>query len=290
MSSLMPISVITVVYNDISHIKSTMDSVISQDYPKIEYIIIDGNSTDGTKEFIESSIKSMCDIALSSEDKCYIEATHRTKTGFTFKFLSQKDDGIYDAMNKGIDLLSGTWCNFMNCGDTFYAADTISSLFTKLLEIEYRDNIHVIYGNTNMIFDDTHSVIRYGKDTKPVTYSHHFVHQSAFIKKELCQTKYNTNFKLASDAEFFVRAYNAGMGFKYIPVVVSNFDANGVSSKPSFQAFKEICAICAKYNRLYLLHFSLRYIFLIVPRGILTTIIPSRLKNRFRVIASRKYS
>ncbi|WP_300733969.1 glycosyltransferase [uncultured Helicobacter sp.] len=134
MSANLPcVSIITIVYNDREHIKDTMDSVISQDYPMIEYIIIDGASTDGTKAFIESYIASMCDITLKDTQRFYMEATHRTKAHFTFKFLSQKDKGIYDAMNKGIDLATGEWCNFMNCGDRFYAHTTIRELFERYL-------------------------------------------------------------------------------------------------------------------------------------------------------------
>lgn len=130
------VSIITIVYNDKNHIKETMDSVIYQDYPCIEYIIIDGASSDGTKEKIESKIQSLSHITKEEEtfqentkSRFYLEAIHKNNPHFTFKFLSQKDSGIYDAMNKGIDLATGEWCNFMNCGDRFYSHSTIRELF-----------------------------------------------------------------------------------------------------------------------------------------------------------------
>lgn len=131
-----PVSIVTIVYNDISHILETMDSVINQDYPCIEYILIDGASTDGTKQAIESKITSLARIDRHEEeaDKSYLEATHTKKANFRFKFLSQKDNGIYDAMNKGVDLATGEWCNFMNCGDRFYAQNSVRELFRQFLE------------------------------------------------------------------------------------------------------------------------------------------------------------
>lgn len=135
-----PVSIITIVYNDLSHIIETMDSVISQDYPCIEYILIDGASTDGTKQAIESKITSIARIEHHEEEvgKSYLEAIHAENPNFHFKFLSQKDDGIYDAMNKGIDLATGEWCNFMNCGDRFYTQNSVRELFKQFLE-NYRE-------------------------------------------------------------------------------------------------------------------------------------------------------
>ncbi len=147
------LSIITIVYNGKSHIIETMESIINQTYKHIEYIIIDGASNDGTKELIESKIKSIayitkesiqdsslescinnkmqCNSIDSNHFRFYLEATHKDNPNFTFKFLSQKDNGIYDAMNKGIDLATGEWCNFMNCGDRFYNKDSIKNLFTE---------------------------------------------------------------------------------------------------------------------------------------------------------------
>lgn len=132
------VSIITITYNNIAHIVKTMDSVTKQDYPQIEYIIIDGASNDGTKEKIESEIQSLSYIIKKENtfqehtgSRFYLEAIHKNNPNFTFKFLSQKDKGIYDAMNKGIDLATGEWCNFMNCGDKFYETDSVEKLFNE---------------------------------------------------------------------------------------------------------------------------------------------------------------
>ena len=99
------ISIITVVYNDVEHIEETIKSVISQDYQNIEYLVIDGNSTDGTLE--------IC--------KKYSESISR--------IVSESDTGIYNAMNKGVKLASGEWLFFLNSGDVFYDEKVISNIF-----------------------------------------------------------------------------------------------------------------------------------------------------------------
>lgn len=98
------VSVITVVFNDVKHIKGTMESFFSQTYENKEYIVIDGGSTDGTKEIIERYADRLA------------------------YWCSEPDGGIYDAMNKGISHATGGWINFLNCGDRFCADDTIEKV------------------------------------------------------------------------------------------------------------------------------------------------------------------
>ena len=101
------ISVVTVSYNAVDTIERTILSVLNQTYSDIEYIIIDGGSTDGTVDLIKKYADKI-----------------------TY-WVSEPDQGIYDAMNKGIDVATGEWINFMNSGDSFYRQDVLSSLFDK---------------------------------------------------------------------------------------------------------------------------------------------------------------
>ena len=101
------ISVVTVCYNAVETIEKTILSVINKTYQNIEYIIIDGASTDGTVDIINR---------------------YRDKIAY---FVSEPDKGIYDAMNKGINAATGDWISFMNAGDTFYCNKTIHRLFHR---------------------------------------------------------------------------------------------------------------------------------------------------------------
>lgn len=107
------ISVVTVSYNAVLTIEQTILSVINQTYPHIEYIIIDGGSTDGTVDIIKKYANRIA------------------------YWVSEPDKGIYDAMNKGIRTAKGEWINFMNAGDLFYSKDTLEKVFSKSIN----DNI-----------------------------------------------------------------------------------------------------------------------------------------------------
>lgn len=109
MEKKLKITVITVVYNGIDYIEDTILSVINQDYSNIEYIIIDGKSDDGTMDIVEK---------------------YATKISY---WVSESDNGIYDAMNKGIKVATGDWIIFMNCGDYFFSSDIITQVFSQML-------------------------------------------------------------------------------------------------------------------------------------------------------------
>src|SRR5579862_3140474 len=115
------LSVITIVYNNVRDIERTMLSVLGQTYPGIEYIVVDGLSTDGTLDIIK-------------------KYSDRINT-----FVSEKDEGIYDAMNKGLALATGDYVLFMNSADEFYSTETVSDVFASA------ENTDIYYGETEMI-------------------------------------------------------------------------------------------------------------------------------------------
>jgi glycosyltransferase involved in cell wall biosynthesis len=110
------ISVITVVYNAQKTIEQTMLSVLNQTNKNIEYIIVDGVSTDGTLDIIKNY-----ELKIKSGEFSNI----------SFRYISEPDKGIYDAMNKGIDLATGEWINFMNSGDRFYDSEVLQNVFNQ---------------------------------------------------------------------------------------------------------------------------------------------------------------
>ncbi|PAF48098.1 hypothetical protein BKH46_01950 [Helicobacter sp. 12S02634-8] len=265
------VSVITIVYNDAPHIAQTIESVLSQTYPHIEYIIIDGGSTDGTQGIIQS----------------YIDTSPPKALHTITKFISEKDKGIYDAMNKGVALANGSWCNFMNSGDRFYSPTSIQEVFAQYPTTP--TEISVLYGDTQIVFDTQHSKILTSQNTHH-KYHHHFTHQSSFIATKLLKTyPYNTAFKIAGDTDFFTKIYHLGYRFQKVNAIICTFDLNGVSSTLSWQMFAEDCQIGYQYNKLYPLFLASKYVFYVIPRTLLRKLIPAKYKNLARSKWGAKY-
>lgn len=277
------ISIITIVLNDKNNIIKTMESVLCQTYKNIEYIIIDGKSNDGSKEIIQNKILDLCDEIKNvvKDNNSYIEAIKRDNPNFIIKFLSQKDAGIYYAMNKAIYFISGSWCNFMNSSDTFYNCDVIKNIFKNNFK-----NIAVIYGNTQMIYDSKNSKILYSSHNHK--FHHKFIHQSSFINSKIIKKyKYDTNFKIAGDSDFFTKIYNKKHKFLYVDEIISSFNLSGISSKISYQMFKEDCKIGYKYNKFYPIFNTLKLLFRDIPRLFLRNILPDGIRNKIRVKFSK---
>jgi glycosyltransferase involved in cell wall biosynthesis len=215
------ITVITVVYNGEQFLEQTIQSVINQNYDNVEYIIIDGGSTDNTLDIIRQ----------------YEHAIDY--------WVSEKDFGIYDAMNKGINLATGRWINFMNSGDYFYNKDILKSIFIKQSIQDYQ----IIYGNQE---------VRYTSGLKKMVQAGHvenlwkcsqFCHQAAFVNSQYHKAHlFNLNTKIVADFEFFYLAWANGVKFKPIAETVCSFDVGGVSNGGSMKVFWEIAKIQVQYG------------------------------------------
>lgn len=193
------ISIVTVVRNAESAIEKTIKSVIVQDYPKIEYIVIDGDSSDLTKIIINTHISDI-DV-----------------------FISEPDEGIYDAMNKSLALASGEWVLFMNAGDTFYNSEVLSQLESALCS-----NADVILaGVLEVLVDDLETRIfkKYPRSLKKIWYQMPTSHQATLVRRQtLNQYKFNTQFKWCADHDLLVRLYQEGKVFLFQNVILSVFD------------------------------------------------------------------
>jgi glycosyltransferase involved in cell wall biosynthesis len=147
------ITVVTVVFNNVTSIEKTILSVLNQSYSNLEYIVIDGGSSDGTLEVIEQ---------------------YKSRIS---QYVSEPDQGIYDAMNKGINIATGEWINFMNSGDQFSDEDTLSRVFNSVVP----KGIKFIYGN---FYVD--GGLRQSKKLFHASYKKgHILHQSVVYKREL---------------------------------------------------------------------------------------------------------
>ena len=216
----MKITVVTVCYNAKDAIKKTIESVIEQDYKNLEYIIIDGASTDGTQEIIEEYRKR-----------------------FPIILVSEPDKGIYDAMNKGTQLASGDWLNFMNAGDTFYRQDSILQA-TKFLSAE--DDI--IYGDTEIIYHDFKTIKKEPKPNK--LWMGRIPHQSAFIKSSTMKKYgYNENNKIVADLEFFMNVYFNDGKIKKINQIVASFAKDGITEKLDEQVIIDAQKTVKKFKK-----------------------------------------
>lgn len=211
------VSVITVSYNAESTIRKTIESVLYQTYPYIEYIIIDGASTDTTYGVI-----------------CEYDEKFK-KRGIPYIHISEPDNGIYDAMNKALDYCTGEWVNYMNAADCFFQDTTLEEVFIK----EQRDDISCIYGNAWIVQGDRKYFRRAGQ-MDVIYFRNPIIHQSAFVRNNiLCKYKFDTHYEIVADYDFFLKIYLDGEKFERIDCDIVLFDVWGASHKEWKKTSKE---------------------------------------------------
>lgn len=207
----MKISVITVCYNAADTLDKTIQSVLGQTYHDMEYIIIDGGSSDGTVEIIRRYANRLA------------------------YWVSEPDEGIYDAMNKGIERATGEWINFMNCGDYFYKKNSIETVFN---DIDFCNNADVVYGDS-LEKDNNDSVIyKYASPhtfllNKYPIYRHgaSFVRTSIHKRNKFDLSKRN-QFGYALDYNCIFSLYNKGARFCKTDEIIMIYSKEGVSDNP----------------------------------------------------------
>ncbi|PSW89640.1 glycosyltransferase [Photobacterium angustum] len=195
----MKVSIITVCFNAGDVIGKTINSIIKQDYDNIEFIIVDGLSTDNTKVIIEENINDV-DV-----------------------YISEKDLGIYDAMNKGIKLSTGDWLIFMNAGDVFASSDVVSNIVDC---IHKSNNINLIYGNYIIS-----NVEKSQKLSLTFLMSHMLNHQSVFYHSSIIKNEtYNLKYKFCADYAHLINAFPKTRSIHFNKAI-SIYDNNGISSQ-----------------------------------------------------------
>ena len=198
----MNISVITVCFNSKDDLRKTLDSVLSQTYVDMEYLVVDGGSRDGSVDLLRA-----------------YESKFKAK-GISFRFVSEKDKGTYDAMNKGAMMAKGMWINYMNAGDTFYRNDTLVRFFSHNIEVD----AGVVFGNTCQVFDFGTGIAKYEDYLKdnPVM---PFCHQSCFVLTTLMQHyKFDMSYRIVADHDLFYRLHTDGVKYQYIDEVVASYN------------------------------------------------------------------
>lgn len=205
----MTLSLITPTYNSSKTIARTLDSVVAQNYPDLEYIIIDGVSQDDTLKII---------------------AGYQSK--INIKLISEPDNGIYDAMNKGIKLASGEIIGILNSDDFFFDSNVLNLVSESFLD----NKVDIVYGDIKYFSDNTYKTNRYWKTGK---YSERKLnngwiipHPALFVKKTVYDRAglYRDDFKIAADYEFILRILKKyQFNLKYIPQIFVKMYAGGTS-------------------------------------------------------------
>lgn len=204
----MHLTIVTINLNNCKGLQKTIESVLHQDFSEFEYIIVDGDSTDNSVE----TIKNAAELAT-----------------VPFYWISEPDNGIYEAMNKGIRMSKGEYLLFLNSGDFLVDNDVLNKVF----QIGFSDDITIgncdVSRNGKVIFhaippDEISFAAFYGR-TIP--------HQSAFIKRSLFKKfgLYNENLRLHSDYEFFIKTLIINnCSYHHIPLTIANYNLEGLSS------------------------------------------------------------
>lgn len=199
----MTFSLITINYNNRDGLQKTIDSVVAQTFRDFEWIVIDGGSTDGSRELIEQF------------------ADH-----FAY-WVSEPDGGIYNAMNKGIDAAHGEYLQFLNSGDWLNAPTTLQEFFATPFEGD------IVYGDQDYFTNGILTESRKHPDHLSLKYLYEWSlgHGSSFIKRELlAREHYNEDYRIVSDWEFFLKMALRNATFVHRPVTVACFDMSGISS------------------------------------------------------------
>ena len=216
------LSVITIVFNNVRDIERTILSVLNQSYSNIDYVVIDGGSDDGTLEILNN---------------------YRSRIS---KLISEKDQGIYDAMNKGLAHATGDYVVFMNSGDEIYAPDTVEKIFSTQADAD------IYYGETEM-FDENWKSLgqRRHKAPKHFTwkdfkYGMSISHQAIYIRRAIT-AQFNTRYKLSADIDWILNAAKKAQRIVNTNMYVAKYLVGGMSKKKHKQSLVERFHIFSKH-------------------------------------------
>lgn len=203
------ISVITVVYNDVRHIADTMESVFTQTYPAIDYIVIDGGSSDGTVEVVRR---------------------YEDRLGY---FVSEKDDGMYDALNKAIAIARGEWVVVLNSGDTFCTP----SVLEDVIRFGVDEETDIIYGNSIEVDGNSERYLKAGDDPAELAIHSIYRHGSSLVRTEvhksfLYDLTKRPKLGYALDWDAIYRMHSAGKRFRKVDVFIETYQREGMSNHP----------------------------------------------------------
>ena len=211
------VSIVTVTYNCVGTVEQTICNVLGQTYPNIEYSVIDGASTDGTREVIEK---------------------YASRLDY---WVSEPDKGIYDAMNKGIKAATGEWILFRNAGDYFFKLTTVEDVFNWYEE----RGEDLITGGMRCFNSHGYKDTVYKYADVVVWQNAYIKHPATFIRLSIQKSEmYPTDYKIASDYYFFQKLVLRGASMAEYDGIIALFDnETGISSTNILQSWQEITDI-----------------------------------------------
>lgn len=224
------LSIITINFNNLEGLKKTAESVINQTWKDFEWIIIDGGSTDGSKEYIVTLYDNLNDSGWNP---------------ITY-WCSEPDKGIYNAMNKGIANANGEYLNFMNSGDCFYGSNTLENVSTFINS----GNADVYYGDLSIVNGTVIIEQRNYPDRLDLfdLYFNGLGHQAQYFRASLLMNNgFDEEYKIIGDHAKNIEFMMKECSFNHIPFNVAKFDGNGISSKIHAGKMSEVRTIESKY-------------------------------------------
>ncbi len=225
------ISVVTITFNNLTGLKKTVNNYKNLITSNSELIVIDGGSTDGSEKYL-TTIKSLSNDSI--------------------KTISEKDNGIYDAMNKGVQLARGEWIVFMNSGDTF----SENSILISLDYLLQNNQTAAFYGDTKIEYSEFSRIQK--AFTGNYWKSLPFIHQSFYCKRELLLAHpFNTNYKICADYDFYLWLVSQNKQIKNIEMILSCVSSGGKSDINRTRASLEKLKIYRSYTK----HVSLSKLF-----------------------------
>lgn len=228
----MTLSIVTINYNNYNGLRTTIESVLSQSWRDFEWIIIDGGSRDGSANLI-------------------VEIASLKHSNVSY-WCSEKDTGIYNAMNKGISIAKGEYILFLNSGDSLYKKTTLEEVFCNK-EILIGD---ILYGNAMLCYEDK-KLLQKQPETVSLSffYWNTINHQASFIKRCLFEDKkYEECYKICSDWCFWIECCFQNKIFQHIDLIVSNSDMSGISASNKELTEKERSIVIDKFLPKYIQH------------------------------------
>lgn len=216
----MKLSIVTINYNNVEGLKKTLDSVANQAYREFEHIIVDGGSSDGSVPVIKSY-----------EERIITNRVNNQTQYPLVSWVSEKDNGIYNAMNKGVRKSQGEYVLMLNSGDYLVDEHVIERVISEL------DGTYIVQGNN--IEERTKGVYRnrgYGKSDIDLfdIMKGHFLHQASFCRRDLFERYgyFDESYRMSADTKFFMICLGQkDASFKYVDIDVANYDMLGISAE-----------------------------------------------------------